>query len=59
MMGAVPYTLTLFMVPGLLLVAATVGSLIPGAAINAVVNFAICFLLLRLLPLFKNKSAQC
>jgi hypothetical protein len=57
MVDAIQYTLTLFMIPGLL-VAAMVGPLIPGAAINAVVNFAICFLLLRLLPLFKGKSAQ-
>jgi hypothetical protein len=55
--AAIQYALTLFMIPGLI-VAGLVGSLIPGAAINAVVNFGVCFLLLRVLPPFRKRSVR-
>lgn len=47
--------LTSPMIPGLL-VAAHVGSLVPAAAINALINFAVCYFALRFVPAFKNKA---
>lgn len=40
------------MIPGLI-VAAFVGSLVPAAGLNAVINFAICYFMLRFFPAFK------
>ena len=44
--------LTSPMIPGLV-VAAFVGSLVPAAAINALINFALCYFVLRFVPAFK------
>ena len=40
------------MIPGLVL-SAMVGSLLPGAAINALIHFGLCFFLLRFVPRFR------
>lgn len=50
--AAVQIVLTSPMIPGLF-VAAFVGSLVPAAGINAAINFAICYFLLRFFPAFK------
>jgi len=50
--ATVQIVLTSPMIPGLF-VAALVGSLVPAAGINAVINFSICYFLLRFFPAFK------
>ena len=47
--------LTCVMIPGLY-VAAEVGSLVPAAAINAVIHFAMCYLVLRFIPAPKSAT---
>ena len=45
------------MIPGLI-VAAVVGSLVPAAAINALINFALCYFVLRFVPAFKTERGS-
>jgi hypothetical protein len=47
--------LTYIMSPGLI-VGAEVGSLGPAAAVNALIHFGICFLVLRFLPPFRRRT---
>ena len=51
-LAIVQIVLTSPMIPGLF-VAALAGSLVPTAGINAVINFSICYFLLRFIPAFK------
>ncbi len=48
---------TYLMIPGLI-VAAGVGSLVPAAAINGLIHFAVFFFLLGFVPAFKTKAAR-
>lgn len=49
--------LTYLLIPGLIL-AAAVGSLVPAAAFNAAIHFALCFFVLRLVPAFRSKGGH-
>ena len=53
--AAIQTVLTYIMLPGLI-VAATVGSLGPAAIVNALINFGICFFVLRFLPPFRRRT---
>ena len=51
--AAIQLVLTYLMLPGLL-VAAGVGSLGPGAVVNALIHFGVGFFVLRFLPPFRR-----
>jgi hypothetical protein len=55
MIAAIQTVLTYITLPGLI-VAARVGSLGPAAAVNALIHFGICFLVLRFLPPFRRRA---
>jgi hypothetical protein len=53
--ATIQLVLAYIMLPGLL-VAAGVGSLGPGAVVNALIHFGVCFFVLRFSPPFRRRT---
>lgn len=53
--AAIQIVLTYIMLPGLV-VAALAGSLVPGAIVNALIHFGLCFLALRFFPRLRREA---